>query len=174
MEREEKQRAFRSIAYVALRKRSCEGTYETQNDPVREEPSPPASAEKPLSQISSSRLKELRASEQAKGDVKNIIFITQQYLGHPLNTTDIRRILYLYDELHLSVDLIDYLVEYCVSRELDWFWAPLGTWIISWYNTRDRLFCQAYVDDCARKVTIVFDYLDRTPDDEGIKMFKNF
>ena len=91
--------------------------YETQNDPVREEPSPPASAEKPLSQISSSRLKELRASEQAKGDVKNIIFITQQYLGHPLNTTDIRRILYLYDELHLSVDLIDYLVEYCVSRE---------------------------------------------------------
>ena len=64
--------------------------------------------------------------------------------------------------------------EYCVSRELDWFWAPLGTWIISWYNTRDRLVCQAYVDDCARKVTIVFDYLDRTPDDEGIKIFKNF
>ena len=73
-----------------------------------------------------------------------------------------------------KLDKYFYTWEYCVSRELDWFWAPLGTWIISWYNTRDRLFCQAYVDDCARKVTIVFDYLDRTPDDEGIKMFKNF
>ena len=67
-----------------------------------------------------------------------------------------------------------YTWDYCVSRELDWFWAPLGTWIISWYDTADRLICRAYVDDCARKVTIVFDYLDRTPDDEGIKIFKNF
>ena len=52
--------------------------------------------------------------------------------------------------------------------------APLGTWLISWYDTADCLVCRAYVDDCARKVTIVFDYLDRTPDDEGIKIFKNF
>ena len=34
--------------------------------------------------------------------------------------------------------------------------------------------CVKDVDDCARKVTIIFDYLDRTPDDEGIKIFKNF
>ena len=73
-----------------------------------------------------------------------------------------------------KLDKYFYTWEYCVSRELDWFWAPLGTWIISWYNTRDRLVCQVYVDDCARKVTTVFDYLDRTPDDEGIKIFKNF
>ena len=92
--------------------------HETQNDPAKEEPSSAVAVqEKPLSQISSSRLKELRASEQAKSDVKNIIFITQQYLGRPLNATDIRRILYLYDELHMSVDLIDYLVEYCVGRD---------------------------------------------------------
>ena len=90
---------------------------ETQNDPAEEEADAPALQEKPVSQISSSRLKELRASGQAKSDVKNIIFITSQYLGHPLNATEIRRILYLYDELHMSVDLIDYLVEYCVGRE---------------------------------------------------------
>ena len=73
-----------------------------------------------------------------------------------------------------KLDKYFYTWEYCVSRELDWFWAPLGTWIISWYDTADCLICRAYVDDCARKVTIVFDYLDRTPDDEGIKIFKNF
>ena len=73
-----------------------------------------------------------------------------------------------------KLDKYFYTWEYCVSRELDWFWAPLGTWIISWYDTADRLICRAYVDDCARKVTIVFDYLERTPDDEGIKIFKNF
>ena len=73
-----------------------------------------------------------------------------------------------------KLDKYFYAWEYCVSRELDWFWSPLGTWLISWYDTADRLICCAYVDDCARKVTIVFDYLDRTPDDEGIKIFKNF
>ena len=73
-----------------------------------------------------------------------------------------------------KLDKYFYTWEYCVSRELDWFWNPLGTWIITWYDTHDRLVCRAYVDDCARKVTIVFDYLDRTPDDEGIKIYKNF
>ena len=29
----------------------------------------------------------------------------------------------------------------------------------------------AYVSDCEAKATIVFDYLDRTSDDEGIHMF---
>lgn len=73
-----------------------------------------------------------------------------------------------------KLDKYFYTWEYCVSRELDWFWNPLGTWVFSWYNASDKLVCCAYVDDCARKVTIVFDCLDRTPDDEGIKIYKNF
>lgn len=64
--------------------------------------------------------------------------------------------------------------EYCVSRELGWFWNPLGTWVFSWYDAADKLACRAYVDDCAAKVTIVFIYLDRTPDDEGIKIYTKF
>ena len=64
--------------------------------------------------------------------------------------------------------------EYCVSRELSWFWNPLGTWVFSWYDAADKLACRAYVDDCAAKVTIVFIYLDRTPDDEGIKIYTKF
>ena len=32
----------------------------------------------------------------------------------------------------------------------------------------------AYVSDISAKATIVFDYLDRTPDDEGIHIFTDF
>ena len=32
----------------------------------------------------------------------------------------------------------------------------------------------AYVSDTAARVTIVFDYLDRTPDDEGIHIYTDF
>ena len=90
---------------------------ETQNDPGAAVPLSEAPApEQSLLQVSTSRLKELRAQEETKQDIRSILFITQQYLGHPLSSTDIRRISYLYDELHMSVDLIDYLVEYCVTR----------------------------------------------------------
>lgn len=63
-------------------------------------------------QISSVRLRALKSDEEAK----QILFITEQYLGQPLSATDMRRILYFYDELHFPEDLIDYLVEYCVNK----------------------------------------------------------
>ena len=60
------------------------------------------------------------------------------------------------------------------SRDLDWFWEPSGTWVFSWYSNEGKLACMAYVSDCEAKAAIVFDYLDRTPDDEGIHMFTEF
>ncbi len=63
--------------------------------------------------------------------------------------------------------------EYCYSRDLDWFWDPAGTWIFSWYQEK-KLVCMAYVSDKAARVTIVFDYLDRTPDDEGVHIYTDF
>ena len=49
-------------------------------------------------------------------EVKAIFTIAESYIGTSLSTTDMNRLLYLYDELHMSVNLIDYLVEYCVSK----------------------------------------------------------
>lgn len=48
--------------------------------------------------------------------VAEIFFITERYLGRPLTATDINTILYIYDVLGFSADLIEYLVEYCVSK----------------------------------------------------------
>ena len=64
--------------------------------------------------------------------------------------------------------------ELCCSRDLDWFWEPSGTWIFSWYSSEGKKLCMAYVSDLTATVTIVFDYLDRTPDDEGIHIFTDF
>ena len=60
------------------------------------------------------------------------------------------------------------------SRDLDWFWEPSGTWVFSWYSDTGKTVCMAYVSDCQAKATIVFDYLDRTPDDEGIHIYTDF
>ena len=48
--------------------------------------------------------------------VAELIFITERYLGRTLNPTDINTILYLYDGIKFSADLIEYLIEYCVSK----------------------------------------------------------
>ena len=53
---------------------------------------------------------------QQKEDVQDLIFIAEKYLGHTLNSTDVNAILYWYDTLHFSVDLIEYLIEYCVDK----------------------------------------------------------
>lgn len=48
--------------------------------------------------------------------VAELFFITERYLGRTLNSTDINTILYLYDGLDFSAELIEYLIEYCVSK----------------------------------------------------------
>ena len=48
--------------------------------------------------------------------VAELLFIAERYLGRILTPTDMNSILYWYDGLGFSTDLIEYLVEYCVSK----------------------------------------------------------
>lgn len=48
--------------------------------------------------------------------VTELVFIAEQYLGRTLTATDLNTILYFYDQLNLSIELIEYLIEYCVSN----------------------------------------------------------
>ena len=48
--------------------------------------------------------------------VAELLFISEQYLGRTLTATDLNAIFYWYDELKLSIELIEYLIEYCVSK----------------------------------------------------------
>ncbi len=87
---------------------------ETPEDPLVSVPDQkiPKEQIRASAQISASRVRELKETDE----VREILYIAQQYIGRPLSPTDMRRILYFYDELHFPPDLIDYLVEYCVSK----------------------------------------------------------
>lgn len=52
--------------------------------------------------------------EQA--EIKQLLFVCEQYIGKQLTRTDLETLLYFYDKLHFSTDLIEYLVEYSVSK----------------------------------------------------------
>jgi DnaD/phage-associated family protein len=43
-------------------------------------------------------------------------YITEMYLGHPMTNPEINSLSYIYDRLKLPVELIEYLIEYCVSN----------------------------------------------------------
>lgn len=49
-------------------------------------------------------------------DVQEILCVTERYLGRPLSATESNSVLYWYDGMEMSADLIEYLVEYCVDH----------------------------------------------------------
>ncbi|MFI3176018.1 MAG: DnaD domain protein [Eubacteriales bacterium] len=50
-------------------------------------------------------------------DAAQLLFIIEQYLCKTLTPSDIRSIYFIYDELRFSIDLIDFLIQYCVERD---------------------------------------------------------
>ena len=58
------------------------------------------------------RIKELKQNEE----IVQLLYIAEQYLGKTLTATEMQKLLFFYDKLKLSADLIEYLIEYCVSR----------------------------------------------------------
>ena len=75
-------------------------------------PQPDTAPSRSASALTPTRIKELKENE----DVAQLIYICEQYLGKTLTPTDTRKILFFYDELKMSVDLIDFLIQYCVGR----------------------------------------------------------
>ena len=56
------------------------------------------------------------AGPRGRKELKELLFVAEQYLGKTLTSTDIDTIIYFYDELGMSADLIEYLIEYCVEN----------------------------------------------------------
>lgn len=49
-------------------------------------------------------------------EFSQLIFAFQAYVSRPLTNQEINNLIYFYDDLHFSFDLIEYLVEYCVEK----------------------------------------------------------
>ncbi len=76
-----------------------------------EKPSVPQAPDKNKS-LTPARIQELKQNEE----IIQLLYIAEQYLGKTLSPTEIQKLLFFYDELHFSADLIEYLIEYCVSH----------------------------------------------------------
>lgn len=50
-------------------------------------------------------------------DISQVLYVVQRYLGKTLTPTETHTVLYFYDVLKFPADLIEYLIEYCVSRD---------------------------------------------------------
>ena len=48
--------------------------------------------------------------------ISELFFIIVTFLKHTLSSTDTNMVLYWLDELHFSTDLVEYLVEYCITK----------------------------------------------------------
>ncbi|MCD7955440.1 MAG: DnaD domain protein [Lachnospiraceae bacterium] len=55
-------------------------------------------------------------SEKAQTDLKELFFVAEQYLGRPLSATEQNDFVYYYHTLGFSADLIEYLLEYCITK----------------------------------------------------------
>lgn len=86
---------------------------EPQTKPVADIPqtSPVKKAPEKV-KITPDRLRELKENEE----IVQLLYIAEQYLGRTLTATDTNTLLYFYDQLHMSAELIEYLIEYCVSK----------------------------------------------------------
>ncbi len=73
---------------------------------------PKEKAENPSGSLSRGRVTEL----SKKDDVQEFLFIAEQYMGRPLTKTELEKLLYFYDGLHFPPELIDFLLEHCISR----------------------------------------------------------
>lgn len=90
------------------------GESDRQGRPSEYAPPPEYSANRSAPKKSYSKDELARFSEQAQ--CRQLLFVCEQYLKKTLSPTEVGSILYFYDGLGFSPDLIEYLVEYCVCK----------------------------------------------------------
>ena len=49
-------------------------------------------------------------------EFRQLIFVAEQYLGKLLSSTETESLIYFYETLQMSAELIEYLIEYCVEN----------------------------------------------------------
>lgn len=80
-------------------------------------------------------------SSDSKKELKSVLFIAEQYLNKTLTLTDIESITYFYEHLHMSVDLIEYLIESCVEaghKSMHYIQKVALSWAESGITTKEQ------------------------------------
>lgn len=85
------------------------GPAPAQEPPAQPDPAPGPQADAPPAQAG-------KADPGSREELRELLFIAEQYLGKTLSATEMKAITYFYDELGMSADLIEYLIGYCVEN----------------------------------------------------------
>ena len=90
------------------------------NDPSEAEETEVVLPKKPAASSDKKRRPSYSPSELdsfgSRNEVKQLIFATEQYLSRTLSPSDMKTMLFIYDELGFSTDLLEFLIEYCVGK----------------------------------------------------------
>lgn len=93
--------------------------------PTVEEVKPSAIEKQITPKKTSSKSKTIQKKEYTLDEIKafhnnhelsELIFIIETYLKHPLTSTEMNTVFFWYDGLHFSSEMIEYLVEYCITN----------------------------------------------------------
>jgi DnaD/phage-associated family protein len=76
----------------------------------------PVIQSEPVSPKPSVQKKSKKTLSSNQDELRQLYFMTEQYMGKPLTANEIKKINYFFDSLDFSVDLIEYLIEYCVEN----------------------------------------------------------
>lgn len=121
----------------------------TQSDEPNQQPDPDSGIEEIAISIQTEKKPTARQSYPAEriteltnnDEIKWALHIVEIYLDRPLKPMDLQLILYLYEELHFSPELIMYLYEYCVSKgkkNASYIEAVALTWAEEGIDTEEK------------------------------------
>lgn len=90
-------------------------------------------------------------------DVKELIFVSEQYIGRPLVQDDIQNLYYINKTLLLPLDVIEYLIEYCVGLKKDSF-SYMAKVAKDWADASISTVEEAknYTLDCPNEIYTIF------------------
>lgn len=85
--------------------------------PLKSAPARSKKADKPQTEPAPKREYSLNEVQNfcSNDKISELLYITESYLKHPLNSTEMNMIFFWYDSLHFSIELIEYLVEYSIT-----------------------------------------------------------
>ena len=125
-------------------------------------------------QLSRERLAQLKADE----DFAQLLYIVESYIGKPLTPSEISSLDYYYEVLHFPTELIEYLVEYCVSKGHKSFryietvglgWHSEGIHTIDQAKQQSSQYTRQYYS-----VLKAFGITDRAPVEQEIRMIDHW
>lgn len=101
------------LNFEALTKSSL--SIETANNPIKKQAAESTKRQEPVitkPTYTKAQIKQFAMDEE----LSQLFYITEKYLGKTLTSSETNSILFFYEELKMSSDLIEYLLEYCITK----------------------------------------------------------